>query len=490
MVKTYNVLWTATACFFFGEGRKVHPYFLSFSVFVILYPSALFTLLLRPHNYRYTYFLFVPFYSLFFVINKCIIDITVFDVPRTLKVGTLDTLMTLSDEVGRTDSYIEGVVKKVERQVAESYFASSTAELLKAGKEITPGSIKPLQMYVPGPDRGPVPVHDWANTFKWDSNAWGENQESLSEILRRLSTAAEKVDADIRVYTQAYQERKTAFVTAERKKSGNLMVAALEDIITPEVLTRSGSEYISSDSEYLATMVVILQKAQEESFLETYTTIDGESVPLGPEGRRENVRGSPVVPGSARRLAEDKDGYVLYTVVILKKFIDSFRAACREKRFAVRDFNYDPLQAGSIAREVEERNKELTAALAQLKTESRRKYGEVMQIWFHVKAIRVFIESVLRYGLPVRFASILFKINRTTGSNNTENVNKLLNVIKEEWKGLTGGRSGFDDAYSSKNNNGNDPVIPGISDATTVAAAHPFVFFDLDIKQDTSQLSK
>ena len=416
------------------------------------------------------------------------IDITVFDVPRTLKVGTLDTLMTLSDEVSRTDSYVEGVVKKVERQVSESYFASSTAELLKAGKEITPGSIKPLQMYVPGPDRGPIPVHDWASNFKWDTNTWGENQESLADILRRLTTSAEKIDTDIRIYTQAYQERKTAFITAERKKSGNLMVAALEDIITPEVLSRSGSEYIPSDSEYLATMVIILQKAQEETFLETYTTLDAESVPLGPEGRREVIRGSPVVPGSARRLAEDKDGYVLYTVVILKKFVDSFRTACREKRLAVRDFNYDPLQAGSIAKEVEERNKELTAALAQLKTESRRKYGEIMQVWFHVKAIRVFIESVLRYGLPVRFAAILFKIHRQPGTNNTENVNKLLSIVKEEWKSITGGRSGFDDAYNSKANT-NDPVIPGISDATS-ATAQPFVFFDLDIKQDTSQLSK
>jgi hypothetical protein len=34
-------------------------------------------------------------------------------------------------------------------------------------------------------------------------------------------------------------------------------------------------------------------------------------------------------------------------------------------------------------------------------------YSEVFSAWVHVKAMRCFVESVLRYGLPVNFAASL-----------------------------------------------------------------------------------
>ncbi len=159
---------------------------------------------------------FPPRYSPLFTPSP---DIVAFDVPRTLKVGTLDTLMALNDEVSRADAYAEGVVKKVERQVAESWIAHQTTELIKAGKEVNVNSIGPLKMYVPSMDRRePVPVHDWAASFRWDANTWGEGAEPLTEILKRLGAAAEKIDVDVRIFAQAYQERKTAYMAAERKR--------------------------------------------------------------------------------------------------------------------------------------------------------------------------------------------------------------------------------------------------------------------------------
>jgi hypothetical protein len=273
------------------------------------------------------------------------------------------------------------------------------------------------------------------------------------------------------------------------------MVASLEDIITPEVLSRAGAEFLPADSEYLATAVLVVPKPSEEAFIEGHAELDGASVPFGPEGRREDVRGSPVVPGSIRKLAEDKDGYTLYTVAVLKKFLDSFRAACRERRIVVRDFAYDPAQAGSVSRELEERGRDLAASLAQLKTESRRKYGEIMQVWFHAKAVRVFADSVLRYGLPVRFAAVLFRIARGPGGAAVaDNAAKLLTTIHAEWRASTGGSSALDTAFGGVGKGGaaagaGDPIIPGVSDAAG-AASQPFVFMDFDVKADTSQLAK
>jgi len=36
-------------------------------------------------------------------------------------------------------------------------------------------------------------------------------------------------------------------------------------------------------------------------------------------------------------------------------------------------------------------------------------YSDVFAAWIHIKAMRLFVESVLRYGLPVNFAASLVK---------------------------------------------------------------------------------
>lgn len=46
---------------------------------------------------------------------------------------------------------------------------------------------------------------------------------------------------------------------------------------------------------------------------------------------------------------------------------------------------------------------EVSAALAALREQSVRKYAEAVVLWMHMKAVRVFVESVLRYGLPSEY---------------------------------------------------------------------------------------
>lgn len=55
-----------------------------------------------------------------------------FEVP-SLTVGTLDTLMTLSDDLVRTDSIVEQTVRKIERTTAELFGGKST-DLTVGGK--------------------------------------------------------------------------------------------------------------------------------------------------------------------------------------------------------------------------------------------------------------------------------------------------------------------------------------------------------------------
>jgi hypothetical protein len=141
-------------------------------------------------------------------------DVSVLEVPM-MKVGTLDSLMTLSDELGRVDAFIEGVLKKVERQVAESYVVLKTQDLAAKRKA---DDVRPIVVPALGLRCAGKPVHDYVARFKWDANTW-DPKESLPEQVKRMATAAERIDADMRQYTNAYTEKKTALQAADRKRS-------------------------------------------------------------------------------------------------------------------------------------------------------------------------------------------------------------------------------------------------------------------------------
>lgn len=120
------------------------------------------------------------------------------------------------------------------------------------------------------------------------------------------------------------------------------------------------------NTDYLETVVIIISKwaffillplsssTQEKEFLQSYTKLGSE------EAEREVV-----VPESARRLVSDSEGYVLFSVVILKKFERAVQTACRENRYAMRLFNLEEMKE-SGATELEERE------LAKFEVEERK----------------------------------------------------------------------------------------------------------------------
>jgi len=99
---------------------------------------------------------------------------------------------------------------------------------------------------------------------------------------------------------------------------------------------------------------------------------------------------------------------------------------CKEKRFVVRDFKYDPTQASKSAMQMEQMQVEVEGMKTGLTRWCRTHYGEAFVAWMHIKVIRVFVESVLRYGLPVDFTAVLYKAAR---NKETDLINSLDNAF-------------------------------------------------------------
>ena len=118
-----------------------------------------------------------------------------------------------------------------------------------------------------------------------------------------------------------------------------------------------------------------------------------------------------VVYRTAQLITEDKD-HALYTVTLFKKCMEDYKANCRQHKIVVRDFVYD--QEGlENHKDVKERlHQEKEKQYAQIFRWLKINFGEVFTAFIHIKALRTFVESVLRYGLPVSFQAVIMEPNK------------------------------------------------------------------------------
>eukprot|EP00559_Dactyliosolen_fragilissimus_P007398 CAMPEP_0184871366 /NCGR_PEP_ID=MMETSP0580-20130426/40677_1 /TAXON_ID=1118495 /ORGANISM="Dactyliosolen fragilissimus" /LENGTH=481 /DNA_ID=CAMNT_0027374015 /DNA_START=129 /DNA_END=1574 /DNA_ORIENTATION=- len=424
--------------------------------------------------------------------DKDFADMFKFEVP-SLMVGTLDSLMKLSDDMGKTDAIVESIVRKIE----------------KTGKELSAEARKASELTVGG-----VPAQRYIQQFAWDFAKY-PNRRPLKELVSLITGGVSDIDEELKQLGTAFADKQGALAEAKRNKAGNLMVAELNDVLTQDVMRN----VTIHDTDYLKTMFIAIPKGSAEAFLTSIESLGedlvgyggpdwsrnssqlGTAVKYGSLVDRHRKRGSPVVPGSVQLIKEDNDSQLytvtilkgpspkgsaeafltsieslgedqwdtvvqigvrgspvvpvsvqlikedndsqLYTVTILKgqyeagyyegdefvsgtkvDFESGFIKACREKRFVVREFVYDPDQASKSAMAIEQLQVEVDSMRSGLTRWCKTHYGEAYVAWMHIKVIRVFVESVLRYGLPVDFTAVLYKVINSQEDGLTQALDK------------------------------------------------------------------
>jgi V-type H+-transporting ATPase subunit C len=301
-----------------------------------------------------------------------------------MRVGTLEKLMAAGDNLAKVDSSVEGVIRKIERASQELH--ESGDELIVEGQPVIP----------------------YLEHFTWAAQKY-QATRPIEELVKLITANVQKIDDELKEAMGAYQESKHILNALQRKKGGNLLANVSEYIkdVDPEIFL---------DTEYLATVMIVINRNMERQFLETYESLAPDAVGYGPEEDRQSILGSPVVPQSAKKIAEDKDGFILYVVTILKNFKDVFAQACQKARFTLRDPALDRKAEGETPQDEESPETKFAAAeieYEQSKNQLRRwaktHYGEAFIAWMHIKTIRLFVEAVLVYGLPVDFSAFLIK---------------------------------------------------------------------------------
>ncbi|KAF8542052.1 hypothetical protein BDD12DRAFT_877157 [Trichophaea hybrida] len=293
------------------------------------------------------------------VITPDVGTVSPFPIPE-FKIGTLDALVLQADELAKLDANVEGAVVKV-------------TDVLR---NIVPGQEAGHKLV------GDKPVDKYLQSFQWNKVKYRADK-SIAENLAALQREVVALDADIKTAYTAYQNIKTSLITVQRKTQGNLTVRSLAPLL-------KRSEFVS-DSEYLETLLIVVPKQSQKEWLKTYEKLT-----------------DMVVPRSSQKLYED-DEYTLYNVTLFKKFSAEFVSKARAAKFTPRDFTWSENAAEADeqeARDIQEQERQLFNEILHL---ARTGYSDLFAAWIHVKALRVFVESVLRYGLPLEFVSAIVK---------------------------------------------------------------------------------
>ncbi|XP_038115296.1 V-type proton ATPase subunit C isoform X2 [Culex quinquefasciatus] len=288
---------------------------------------------------------------------------------------------------------------------------------------------------------GPICLDDlttYITRFQWDLAKYPTKQ-SLRNIADIISKQVGQIDADLKTKSAAYNNLKGNLQNLEKKQTGSLLTRNLADLVK--------REHFILDSEYLTTLLVIVPKQMINDWNVNYEKIT-----------------DMIVPRSSQMITQDND-YALCTVTLFKKVVDEFKLHARERKFVVREFTYneEELAAGKneITKLVTDKKKQFGPLVRWLKVN----FSECFCAWIHVKALRVFVESVLRYGLPVNFQAILIHPNK-------KNTKRLRDVLNQLYGHLDG-------SAASSGGNADNVDIPGLGFGQS--EYYPYVYYKLNI---------
>ncbi|KAL8371016.1 hypothetical protein RB595_001052 [Gaeumannomyces hyphopodioides] len=287
-----------------------------------------------------------------------------FPIPE-FKIGTLDALVQHADDLAKLEAACQGVVSRV-------------ADALKT---------------LAGPDEDKIaqqktvndkPTDHYISSFSWNKGRYRADRP-LGELIDTLQKELVNIDNDVKGKFNQYNSVKTNLASLQRKQTGNLSTKSLTPIVKPSLLVQ--------DSEYLETHLIVVPSMMRKDFVKSYEELS----PM-------------VVPRSAIQVAQD-DEFALFAVTTFKKHSAEFLQKCREQKWTPRQYKYVEGGQEEEKRELDRVAKEERKVFGEALRLGRTGWSEGVMVWAHVMALRVFVETVLRYGLPLEFVSALVKTN-------------------------------------------------------------------------------
>ena len=88
-------------------------------------------------------------------------------------------------------------------------------------------------------------------------------------------------------------------------------------------------------------------------------------------------------------------------------YIETLRTAFREKRCTLRHLVFDPTKATGVDAHIEQAKTEVDQSISVVTRWCSAHFGEIFSAFVHLRVISAYVESVMRYGVPANFSTML-----------------------------------------------------------------------------------
>lgn len=258
-----------------------------------------------------------------------------------LRVGTLASLIGLSETLPKSDGAAISTIGKI-RETLSSLLNDDRSQL----DQHLLVQEQSIDDYILG---------GWS----WNGAKYRVEQD-LSDVVATLDREVQSIDGVMKQKLQNYNIAKGQLQQLQRKKTGNLSVRSLADVVHKD-------DFVGSQSEFLETLLVAVPRNNLKDWTSKYERLT-----------------SMVVPRSSKKLAED-DEYALFNVTVFKKVKDEFAQKARENRFQVREFKWED--------DVVEKSRE---ELENAGTSEK-------ELWVSQHSRRPFVDGILTFTLLIPF---------------------------------------------------------------------------------------
>ncbi|KAI4898450.1 hypothetical protein NFI96_011935, partial [Prochilodus magdalenae] len=232
-----------------------------------------------------------------------------FHIPE-LKVGTLDVLLGVADDLSRLDSYAERETLYITYSIMRKTSQCMAEVMEHPGDKLLENALA-----------NGVDLATYVTKFQWDRAKY-PTALSLKTMTEVISKQVSQVETELKSRSVVYNNVKARLQGLEQKTEGSLQTRALTGIVKKEDLVLN--------SEYLTTLLVVVPRASYRLWEDTYESMAEFVVP----------RSSRLVSSSAQKLLEEEDAGI-FTVTLFKKAVSEFKAKANKHKFTVREFNLE-----------------------------------------------------------------------------------------------------------------------------------------------------
>jgi len=213
-----------------------------------------------------------------------------FNIPTDLKVGNIDSLISLSDVLKKVNLTVEQTLRKMVVAFNDLQKDRADKEKEKSGD---------------GPKKKELhPPAGVLTRFAWDQARF-PLKKPLPDLTGAIKQQFGTIEKELREKVIQYNTLKARKTQIEQSQNGSLLTRDLNKDLT-------GFQAI--ESEYLTTLYVVMNRNDVKVWKTSYETIT-----------------ELVVPRSSQKITEDNE-FALYSVVLFSRVAEEFKNAARAKK--------------------------------------------------------------------------------------------------------------------------------------------------------------